>query len=185
MDTSVLCFKTMDVLTVVIMTCREQWHHGVNYGTLGNNLLAPTQVAQLLLSTLLRNVKIYNADKGIMQAFVNTNIAQLMLSTLLWKVKIYNVEKAIMQAFVNTNIKLVVGMGTESIPLLASSSAATQACVQTNIAAYMLAIQVSALVVGNEVFTMALELVLKLEQEWKQEHWTYREWDGDRDDVAS
>jgi hypothetical protein len=80
---------------------------GVNYGTLGNNLPSPAQVAQLLLSTSLRNVKIYNADKGIMQAFANTNM------------------------------KLVVGVGSESIPLLASSAAAAQAWVQTNIAAYM------------------------------------------------
>jgi exo-beta-1,3-glucanase (GH17 family) len=98
---------------------------GVNYGTLGNNLPSPAQVAQLLLSTSLRNVKIYNADKGIMQAFANTNM------------------------------KLVVGVGSESIPLLASSAAAAQAWVQTNIAAYMPATQVTHLAVGNEVFTTA------------------------------
>ncbi|KAG0627162.1 hypothetical protein M758_2G178500 [Ceratodon purpureus] len=105
---------------------------GVNYGTLGNNLPQPTQVAQLLLSTSLRNVKIYNADK------------------------------AIMQAFANTNMKLVVGIGTESIPLLASSSAAAQAWVQTNIAAYMPATQVTHLAVGNEVFTTAPQMASQL-----------------------
>ncbi|XP_024386814.1 glucan endo-1,3-beta-D-glucosidase [Physcomitrium patens] len=105
---------------------------GVNYGTLGNNLPTPSQVAQLLLSTSLRNVKIYNADK------------------------------AIMEAFANTNIRLVVGIGTESIPLLASSPAAAQSWVQSNIAAHMPATQVTALAVGNEVFTTSPQMSSQL-----------------------
>ena len=120
-----------------------------------------------------------------MQAFVNTNITQMLLSTSLRKVKIYNADKAIMQAFVNTNIKLVVGIGTESIPLLASNSTTTQVYVQTNIAAYMLAMHLMALVVGNEVFTITPQLVLELVQESEQEREAYREWDGNRGDVAS
>jgi exo-beta-1,3-glucanase (GH17 family) len=94
---------------------------GVNYGTLGNNLPSPAQVAQLLLQTSLRSVKIYNTDP------------------------------AIMQAFANTGIKLIVGVGTESIPLLASSPAGAQAWVATNVAAYMPATAISAIAVGNEV----------------------------------
>lgn len=105
---------------------------GVNYGTLGNNLPSSAQVAQLLLSTSLRNVKIYNADK------------------------------AIMEAFANTNIKLVVGIGTESIPLLASSSTAAQAWVQSNIAAYVPGTQITALAVGNEVFTTSPQMASQL-----------------------
>lgn len=125
-------------LVLVLLACfdsvrvAESGTMGVNYGTLGNNLPSPTQTAQLLLSTSLRNVKIYNADK------------------------------AIMQAFANTNIKLVVGIGTESIPLLASSSAAAQAWVQTNIAAYMPATQVTHLAVGNEVLTTAPHMASQL-----------------------
>jgi exo-beta-1,3-glucanase (GH17 family) len=105
---------------------------GVNYGTLGNNLPAPSQVAQLLMSTTLRNVKIYNPDE------------------------------AIMQAFADTNMKLVVGVQTESIPLLATSAAAAQSWLQTNVAAYMPATQVTHLAVGNEVLTNSPQFASQL-----------------------
>lgn len=94
---------------------------GVNYGTLGNNLPSPKEVANLLLTTTLRNVKIYNPDP------------------------------AIMQAFANTNIKLIVGVPTESIPNIATSTANAQSWLQTNVVAYMPTTQVTHLAVGNEV----------------------------------
>lgn len=125
------CLRLVLVL-VTSFRLAEGGYVGVNYGTLGNNLPSATQTAQLLLSTSLRNVKIYNADQ------------------------------AIMQAFANTNIKLVVGIGTESIPLLASSSAAAQSWVQTYIAAYMPATQVILLAVGNEVLTTAPQMAPQL-----------------------
>jgi exo-beta-1,3-glucanase (GH17 family) len=106
---------------------------GVNYGTLGNNLPSPLQAANLLLATTIRNVKIYNPDP------------------------------AIMQAFANTNIKLIVGVPTESIPVLATSAAAAQSWFQANIAVYMPATQVSHLAIGNEVLinspTFAAQLI--------------------------
>lgn len=105
---------------------------GVNYGTLGNNLPAPSQVAELLLSTTIRNVKIYNPDQ------------------------------AIMQAFANTNIKLIVGVQSESIPLLATNAAAAQSWLQTNVAAYMPATQVTLLAVGNEVLITSPQLASQL-----------------------
>ncbi|KAJ0086242.1 hypothetical protein Patl1_09366 [Pistacia atlantica] len=47
---------------------------GINYGTLGNNLPSPKKVAQLLQSTLIDKVKIYDTDPEILQAFANTGI---------------------------------------------------------------------------------------------------------------
>ncbi|XP_065880547.1 glucan endo-1,3-beta-glucosidase 12-like [Euphorbia lathyris] len=47
---------------------------GVNYGTLGNNLPSPKRVAQLLQSTLIDKVKIYDTNPEILQAFSNTGI---------------------------------------------------------------------------------------------------------------
>ncbi|WCJ44737.1 Glucan endo-1 3-beta-glucosidase [Euphorbia peplus] len=47
---------------------------GVNYGTLGNNLPSPKHVAQLLQSTLIDKVKIYDTNPEILQAFSNTGI---------------------------------------------------------------------------------------------------------------
>ncbi|KAL3514881.1 hypothetical protein ACH5RR_027598 [Cinchona calisaya] len=47
---------------------------GVNYGTLGNNLPSPKSVAQLLQSTLIDKVKIYDTNPDILEAFSNTGI---------------------------------------------------------------------------------------------------------------
>ncbi|XP_030955618.1 glucan endo-1,3-beta-glucosidase 12-like [Quercus robur] len=47
---------------------------GINYGTLGNNLPSPKKVAQLLQSTLIDKVKIYDTNPEILQAFSNTGI---------------------------------------------------------------------------------------------------------------
>ncbi|GAV86453.1 Glyco_hydro_17 domain-containing protein/X8 domain-containing protein [Cephalotus follicularis] len=47
---------------------------GINYGTLGNNLPSPKKVAQLLRSTLIDKVKIYDTNPEILEAFSNTAI---------------------------------------------------------------------------------------------------------------
>lgn len=106
------------------LCCAGAGYVGVNYGTNGNNLPSPSQVAKLLLTTSLRYVKIYNADQA----------------TLL--------------AFANTGIKVTVSVGNDGIPLLASSVTGAQAWVQTNVAAYMPATEIIAIAVGNEVFTV-------------------------------
>lgn len=97
-----------------------------------NDLPTPVQVVQLLLTTSLRSVKVYNADP------------------------------ATLQAFANSNIKVVVGVANDEIPLLASSVTGAQAWVQTNIAAYMPATLISTIVVGNEIFTVAPEMSSQL-----------------------
>ncbi|KAK2988213.1 hypothetical protein RJ640_020695 [Escallonia rubra] len=47
---------------------------GINYGTIGNNLPSPKKVAQLLQSTLIDKVKIYDTNPEILAAFSNTGI---------------------------------------------------------------------------------------------------------------
>ncbi|XP_075512706.1 glucan endo-1,3-beta-glucosidase 12-like [Primulina tabacum] len=47
---------------------------GINYGTVGNNLPPPKRVAQLLQSTLINKVKIYDTNPEILEAFSNTGI---------------------------------------------------------------------------------------------------------------
>ncbi|CAM6035004.1 unnamed protein product [Sphagnum compactum] len=101
---------------------------GVNYGLLANNLPAPTQVAQLLLTTSLRYVKLYSADQ------------------------------ATLQALANTSIKVAVGVTNDEISLLAGSVTSAQAWVQTNIVAYTPATQFNYIIVGDEVLTVSPEL---------------------------
>uniref|UniRef100_A0A0D6QXP6 glucan endo-1,3-beta-D-glucosidase n=1 Tax=Araucaria cunninghamii TaxID=56994 RepID=A0A0D6QXP6_ARACU len=47
---------------------------GVNYGTLGDNLPPPSQVAKFLQSTSIDRVKLFGADPSILQALANTEI---------------------------------------------------------------------------------------------------------------
>lgn len=97
----------------------------MNYGMLANNLPAAVQVAQLLLTTPLRNVKLYNADQATLQAFANTGIT------------------------------VAVGVTNNEISLLAGSLTSARSWVQTNVAAYMPATKFSHIVVGNEVLTVS------------------------------
>ncbi|KAH0677818.1 hypothetical protein KY285_025619 [Solanum tuberosum] len=49
---------------------------GVNYGTLGNNLPPPSQVAQFLKDkTIIDKIKIFDVNPDILKAFANTNIS--------------------------------------------------------------------------------------------------------------
>ncbi|PPR91723.1 hypothetical protein GOBAR_AA28961 [Gossypium barbadense] len=68
-----------DILPISLLKCI--WHFmpgncsvGINYGTLGNNLPSPKKVAQLLQSTLIDKVKIYDTNPDILEAFSNTGI---------------------------------------------------------------------------------------------------------------
>ncbi|OIT24905.1 PREDICTED: glucan endo-1,3-beta-glucosidase 12-like [Nicotiana attenuata] len=47
---------------------------GINYGTIGSNLPSPKKVAQLLQSTIINKVKIYDTNPQILEAFSNTGI---------------------------------------------------------------------------------------------------------------
>ncbi|PPR91721.1 hypothetical protein GOBAR_AA28959 [Gossypium barbadense] len=68
-----------DILPISLLKCI--WHFmpgncgvGINYGTLGNNLPSPKKVAQLLQSTLIDKVKIYDTNPDILEAFSNTGV---------------------------------------------------------------------------------------------------------------
>ncbi|CAM6050763.1 unnamed protein product [Sphagnum compactum] len=101
---------------------------GVNYGMLANNLPSPLEVAQMLLATPLRNVKLYTADQ------------------------------ATLQAFAHAGLKVAVGVPNEEILLLASNVTSAQSWVQNNVVAYMPATQFNYIIVGNEVLTVSPEL---------------------------
>ncbi|XXG60100.1 hypothetical protein AAC387_Pa04g2079 [Persea americana] len=47
---------------------------GINYGTLGNNLPPHKKVAQMLQSTIINKIKIYDTNPDILEAFSNTGI---------------------------------------------------------------------------------------------------------------
>ncbi|KAK9127099.1 hypothetical protein Syun_015896 [Stephania yunnanensis] len=61
---------------LVLMNVNGGLSIGVNYGTLGDNLPPPAQVAEFIRTrTTIDRVKIFDANPDILRAFANTNIA--------------------------------------------------------------------------------------------------------------
>ncbi|KAL5984271.1 hypothetical protein ACLOJK_018375 [Asimina triloba] len=96
---------------------------GVNYGTLGNNLLPPKRVAQMLQSTRIDSVKIYDTDP------------------------------AILDAFANTGIRLIVAVENARVANLSRSVSAADQWFSTRVAPFLPATSVVAVAVGNEFLT--------------------------------
>ncbi|XP_042493664.1 glucan endo-1,3-beta-D-glucosidase-like [Macadamia integrifolia] len=96
---------------------------GVNYGTIGNNLPSPKRVAQLLQSTLIDKVKIYDTNPDILEAFSNTGI------------------------------DIIVAVENQHVSNLSSDPTAAQLWFTNRIAPYLPATSIVAIAVGNEFFT--------------------------------
>ncbi|EFJ05512.1 hypothetical protein SELMODRAFT_137087, partial [Selaginella moellendorffii] len=97
---------------------------GVNFGQLGNNLPAAQHVAQLLQSTVIA------------------------------KVRIFNTEAAFLHAMANTGIDVAVGVCNADVPALAANASAAAAWVSANIAPFAATgTRITLVTVGNEVFS--------------------------------
>ncbi|OVA10376.1 Glycoside hydrolase [Macleaya cordata] len=93
---------------------------GINYGTLGNNLPSPKKVAQLLQSTLIDKVKIYDTNPNILEAFSNTGI------------------------------DLIVAVENENVANISRDSAAADRWFTTRVSPFLPATSIVGIVVGNE-----------------------------------
>ncbi|PKI71707.1 hypothetical protein CRG98_007929 [Punica granatum] len=96
---------------------------GVNYGTVGNNLPPPKKVAQLLQSTLIDKVKIYDTDPDILQAFANTGI------------------------------DLLVAVENSNVTSIGKETSAAEDWLSTRVLPFIPATSVVAICVGNEYLT--------------------------------
>ncbi|PON33106.1 Glycoside hydrolase [Parasponia andersonii] len=96
---------------------------GVNYGTLGNNLPSPKRVAQLLQSTLIDKVKIYDTNPEILNAFSNTGI------------------------------DLIVAVENHLVSNLSSDTSVADQWFSTRVVPFIPATSVVAIAVGNEYLT--------------------------------
>lgn len=98
---------------------------GVNYGTLGNNLPPPSQVAN----------------------FIKTQ-------TIIDSIKIFDTNHDILNAFANTGITVTVTVGNGDIPSLANLNSA-RGWVAANIAPFHPQTRINRIVVGNEIMATA------------------------------
>ncbi|XP_076901101.1 glucan endo-1,3-beta-glucosidase 12-like [Bidens hawaiensis] len=93
---------------------------GVNYGTLGNNLPSPKTVAQLLQSTIIDKVKIYDTNPQILQAFSNSGI------------------------------DVIVAVENNNVANISASKSAAEDWFSARIAPFIPATSIVAIAVGNE-----------------------------------
>lgn len=93
---------------------------GINYGTMGNNLPPPKRVAQLLQSTLINKVKIYDTNPEILQAFSNTAI------------------------------DLIVAVENSQVTNISSNPSAAREWFTARLAPFIPATSITAIAVGNE-----------------------------------
>ncbi|KAJ1427413.1 X8 domain [Sesbania bispinosa] len=100
---------------------------GINYGTLGNNLPSPKKVAQLLQSSLINKVKIYDSNPQILQAFSNTGI------------------------------DLIVAVENSLIANLSSDPSSAQQWLSTRVLPFLPATSIVAIAVGNEYLTTNID----------------------------
>lgn len=106
---------------VVALFLRDVTSIGVNYGTLGNNLPPPAQVAQFI------------KDK-----------------TVIDRVKIFDINPEILRAFANTGISVTVTVPNGEIPNLLDLANARR-YVEQNIKPYYPQTKIDVILVGNEV----------------------------------
>ncbi|PIA46684.1 hypothetical protein AQUCO_01500316v1 [Aquilegia coerulea] len=96
---------------------------GINYGTLGNNLPSPKRVAQLLQSTLIDKVKIYDTNPDILEAFSNTGI------------------------------DLIVAVENENVTNISKSASVAEDWFTKRVSRFLPATSIVVIVVGNEFLT--------------------------------
>ncbi|KAI8003577.1 hypothetical protein LOK49_LG08G00783 [Camellia lanceoleosa] len=94
---------------------------GINYGRLGNNLPAPRDV-----------INLYNRC-GV------------------GSIRIYDPNPEVLEALRDSNLRVSVGTRNEDLPSLASSQAAADAWVNTNVAPYRNNVNFNWITIGNEV----------------------------------
>jgi hypothetical protein len=96
---------------------------GVNYGTLGDNLPTPTQAVELL------------KEQGITQ------------------VRIFDTNPAVLQAFQGTSIQLIVGVLNSELITIAQSNDTATTWVKEKVLPFAATCNITCIAVGNEVLT--------------------------------
>jgi exo-beta-1,3-glucanase (GH17 family) len=103
----------------------EAHNIGINYGTLGNNLPAPSAAVAAIKSMKIGRVKIFNPDAGILAALANSGL------------------------------EAVVAIPNDQFGAIGTSAATAEAWIAQNVAVYYPATNIVTILVGNEVFSDA------------------------------
>ncbi|GAB2293623.1 hypothetical protein Dimus_027836 [Dionaea muscipula] len=96
--------------------------YGVNYGRIADNLPSPETVVVLLRSAMIKNVRIYDADHSVLNAFKGSGI------------------------------EITVGLGNEFLKDMSVSEDLAMSWVKENVEPFLPGTQIRGIAVGNEVF---------------------------------
>lgn len=108
---------------ILLYLCAGAATIGVDYGTSGDNLPSPPQVAKFLQTLNVTKVKIYNSDANVIRAFANTGI------------------------------DVSITVPDSDIPFLATDMTFTQNWVIYNLQPFVPATLITTIAVGNEILT--------------------------------
>ncbi|XP_047307751.1 glucan endo-1,3-beta-glucosidase 11-like [Impatiens glandulifera] len=95
--------------------------YGINYGRIANNIPSPDEVVLLLKAAKIKNVRIYDADHSVLQAFSKTGL------------------------------ELVVGLPNENLKDVSSNPDHALTWVKDNVKAFLPDTNILGIAVGNEV----------------------------------
>ncbi|CAL5417341.1 unnamed protein product [Camellia sinensis] len=114
-------FIFVSIITAQLLLFADAVHIGVDYGRLGNNLPAPRDVINLYKRCGIESLRIYDPSPQVLDALRGSNL------------------------------RVSVGTRNEDLPSLASSQAAANSWVNTNVAPYRNNININWITLGNEV----------------------------------
>lgn len=95
--------------------------YGINYGRIADNIPTPDEVVQLLRAAKIKNVRIYDADHSVLQAFSGTGL------------------------------ELVVGVPNGNVKEMSANESRAMEWVKQNVLAFLPRTKVVGIAVGNEV----------------------------------
>ncbi|XP_059302621.1 glucan endo-1,3-beta-glucosidase 14-like [Lycium ferocissimum] len=121
MTSSLSLFLCLILLYNVLVAGGFTGTYGINYGRIADNIPAPESVVTLLQANKIKNVRIYDADKGVLTAFKGSGI------------------------------QIIIGLGNEFLKDISVNEDRAVEWVKINVQPYLPDTLISGIAVGNEI----------------------------------
>ncbi|KAK9268695.1 hypothetical protein L1049_000455 [Liquidambar formosana] len=118
---SIILFLVFFALNAPLTVQAFTGAYGINYGRLANNIPSPDEVVTLLRAAKIKNVRIYDADHSVLEAFSGTGL------------------------------ELVVGLPNGNLANMSASADHAMSWVKENVQSFLPDTHIRGIAVGNEV----------------------------------